>query len=624
MQAIDVLYGLTAAGNFLCLVVSLWLGFYIVTRSPHSRVSWLASATLWSLSGYFLNHLTHVQGPPAAGPMPWWWGWSVAFAAPFWYHLTVVLLPDPLARSRRWTVVLAYLLTLNLLAMEAYTPWVFAGVTGKLPIYNSSQRPGLLYPLFALYLVGVPLLSLYNLRLGRSQARSPLIRGQFTSLMWAASLAAWSGIYTAVSVWFGLDTPTLLGSLSLGAGVALLGYGVARYNALIEGRAIRADFIYTSLAMAVVVAAYMGVAFISDWIFGVPFVAFVLVIILAIASHSLYDWARTLWDRLFHRRHYRELRANLRQFVLRAAGDQDIHESLEAVLGTLCRSLDVDRGLIALRRGEEFAVVAARPAGLTGQSIPVEGLETEDITVLSVPPVASVLEGTAMWVPLHVGGEPIGALALGSRAGGLPYGEEELDLLEDCADSVAGFVHVARLQQQSVRQIDALLKQVGRQELELQQRMRQALAAESKPLHLAGRNEGEAVSLVEDALRHMHDYTYLGEHPLARLRAVDSFLAAPKHGFVTHLDRGKALQELLVAAIDKLRPSGPAPSPPGREWYAYRILHDCYVVGRLNRDVMAVLYVSEGTFNRARRRAVRAVTRAVAEIERQTQREVDA
>jgi hypothetical protein len=442
--------------------------------------------------------------------------------------------------------------------------------------------------------------------------------------MWAASLAAWSGVYTAVSVWYGLDTPTLLSSLSLGAGVALLGYGVARYNALIEGRAIRSDFVYTSLAMAAVVVAYMGAAFISDWIFGVPFVAFVLVIILAIASHSLYDWARTLWDRLFYRRHYRELRANLRQFVLRAAGDEDVHESLEAVLATLCRSLDVDVGLIALRRGEQFAVVAARPVRLVGQSMLVQGLESEDIAVLSAPPAASVLEGMAIWVPLLAGDDPIGALALGPRAGGLPYGEEELDLLEDCADSVAGVVHIARLQEQSVQQIDALLKQLGQRELELQRRVRQALTAEATPLILAGSSEGESLSLVEDALRHMHDYTCLGEHPLARLRAVDSFLADPEQAFVTHLDRGKALQELLVAAIEKLRPSGPAPSPPGREWYAYRILHDCYVLGRLNREVIAMLYISEGTFNRARRRAVRAVTRAVAEIERQTQREVDA
>ena len=40
---------------------------------------------------------------------------------------------------------------------------------------------------------------------------------------------------------------------------------------------------------------------------------------------------------------------------------------------------------------------------------------------------------------------------------------------------------------------------------------------------------------------------------------------------------------------------------------------------RLKRDMMSALYISEGTFNRARRRAVRGVTRALAEMERETQ-----
>ncbi len=57
---------------------------------------------------------------------------------------------------------------------------------------------------------------------------------------------------------------------------------------------------------------------------------------------------------------------------------------------------------------------------------------------------------------------------------------------------------------------------------------------------------------------------------------------------------------------------------PGPEWYQYLILNDCYVKGKRNRDVMAELYVGEGTFNRARRRAVRALTRALAEMERET------
>jgi hypothetical protein len=42
-------------------------------------------------------------------------------------------------------------------------------------------------------------------------------------------------------------------------------------------------------------------------------------------------------------------------------------------------------------------------------------------------------------------------------------------------------------------------------------------------------------------------------------------------------------------------------------------------MGALNREIMAKLYISESSFNRARRRAVRGIARAVAELERATQ-----
>ena len=136
-----LLFASTSAINFVCLTISLWLGFYIVTRSPLSRVSWLASATLWSLCGYFLNSLTYTKGA-GEGILPWWWGWGVVIAAPLWFHLSVSLLPGKPAKKQHLLVIFLYLLALNFVAMEAYTPWVFVGTTTKPPIYNSAQGPG--------------------------------------------------------------------------------------------------------------------------------------------------------------------------------------------------------------------------------------------------------------------------------------------------------------------------------------------------------------------------------------------------------------------------------------------------------------------------------------------------
>jgi hypothetical protein len=628
------LFTLTSLVNFMCLALSLWLGFYIVTRSPRSRVSWLASATLWSLSGSFLNGLTYINVSPEEGTLPWWWGWSAALAAPFWFHLSASFLPSKLAKKQRPLVILVYLLTLNFVAMEAYTPWVFAGATQKPPIYNSAQHPGPLFPLFGLFLIIVPALSLYNLYLSWKQARSPTIQQQFTMLLGATSLAILGGGYANLSTWLSLDTPTLLSNLSLGVGVALLGYGVARYNALVEGQAIGLDFLYTSLAIGLVIGTYLLVAFISDLIYGVPSIVFILIIMLAIISHSLYDWARTYLDRLFYRRQYHEVRANLRDFARETAFGHDLPGQLHVILQALCRSLGASAGFIALRETEGFAIVAAHRTDLLGARIPaeaacpepcpeprrraVEGLTADEITALSPPARSPELEGMALLIPMHYGGEQIGAVALGRKTMGASYTEDDLDLLEDVTERVAGVVHNVRLQEKSVRQIDSLVTEFRQRERELRLRIQEVLSAKSPILEEV--DEREIISLVEDALRHLYDYAYLGEHRLAELRIVESHLDVQKGTFVTHLDRGKALQEVLTTALEKLKPPDPQPSPPTREWHQYLILHDSYVLGELNRDIMAKLYIGEGTFNRARRRAIRGVARALEEMEREAQR----
>src|SRR3989442_764662 len=58
--------------------------------------------------------------------------------------------------------------------------------------------------------------------------------------------------------------------------------------------------------------------------------------------------------------------------------------------------------------------------------------------------------------------------------------------------------------------------------------------------------------LVEEALEHLWDYSYLGSHPLASARLARSYLANGK-GRETHIDRGMAVSRLLQDAIQKLK-----------------------------------------------------------------------
>ncbi len=108
--------------------------------------------------------------------------------------------------------------------------------------------------------------------------------------------------------------------------------------------------------------------------------------------------------------------------------------------------------------------------------------------------------------------------------------------------------------------------------------------------------------LVEGALRHLNDLPGLSEHPLL------NYLPSDQPG--TPLERASALRNDLDQAIERLRPAGARPSPGAANvggWLHYLVLKEAYVDGRPNKQVMQRYALSEGTFHRARRRAIDAL-----------------
>lgn len=596
---------LTSAFDFLALAVSLWLGIYVVTRGRRSRVAWLAGLTLWSLSGYFLDTFLHLNPPPARA-LAWWTGWSIFFTAPLWLHLSALLSGfKPWHRVAVWVV---YTLALTLLLVELVTGTVFGVWTGEPFVYADAQRPGVLYPLLcALLIMPSALAAAILYSRWRSGVRLAL-RRQMGALMVATLFAVAGAAYLTLSVWLRLRLPLLWGHVLLGAAIVLLGYGVARYNALGAGRASRIDFAYSALAISLTSALYLLVSYLSYLAFGTPPAVFVFILLLVILSHSLYEWGSSALERLFYRRRYLELKANLRAFS-RETHEHDLTAELGVVLEALCVSFDCGSGWIALREDGQFALGAVYPAGHKPHCPGGRDLEGAEIALVA----------DQLIVPLYTHGQQIGVIALSERHQARDYTEDDLDLLDTLADQVAGVVYAVRQQEAAVQRIDQLVSDFHLRQQALQVQLQAVLDVGEQP-H-ADHHPLDRMHLylpVEDALRHLYDYAYLGQHELARLHVVEQGLVngAPGAAVVTHLDRGKQLSELLVSLLDKLRPSGPQPKELTREWVQYTILHDAYVLGELNRDIMAKLYISESSFNRARRRAVRGVARAVEELER--------
>ena len=623
---------LTTVINLFSMAAALWLGLYIITRSPHSAPSRLAALLLWALATHFLCTalLRNVPGNAFVA----WLQQVAIFALPLMLHLSVRLRPAQarlpaqrgLAATNRVAVPLAYAIAavMSALGVRPSSPPVGLLRASPLSIPESagngllSGTAGLLYLLFLVFLVLVSSLSLINLWHWRRLTRRRSVGQPYTAFFGAGVLAGLGTVYTGVGIWMRLDLPSFPADVLTGVGVVLVGYAVARYAALLEGRPMDRDFQYAVLLVGSLTAFYLFVATVLYIGGQVSFVTLVLTIVGAVAANSLFDGARIALDRVFYQRQFQNLRGNLRALAGEIGTGGTLSQRLQAILAALCRTLQIRKGFVALPRDGQWVVEATCAATPPGTTFAAQVLEGGDSIGL-LHPDEKGLPGMVLVLPLHAGGSQIGALVLGGKESRQPYTEADLELLEDLADEMADLIHGISLQETNAQAIDAMVRDFREKEhlLQLQlQEMLVARAEESRRLP-AGAGE-ELLPDVEDALRRLHDFAYLGEHPLARLRAVEQRLHLHKETPVTFIERGKALSEVLLQALNQLRPSGVAPGRhdvPPREWFQFIILHDSYVLDEPTRNTMSRLYIGEGTFNRTRRRALGALAKSLAETE---------
>ena len=608
-----MLFTLTEITSFLTMALAIWLGLYIVTRSPRSLIAWLTGLTLWSIATLFKNILLALSPPPQPDLPDWLWlflpfwhtvalkgpgatgwlqGWSIIPGIMLWHHVTTLMRPGPLTRWR-WTRILGgYGLIVIALILQANTHHFFVSTSGDDPLYLKTLEVGPLYPLFAFFILLYIGLSVSNLINSARTAPSALLAKQFILLALATLIGGLTGPLSIAASMFKLPVPVLTLVLPLGLAVSLIGYGVARYSALVDGRTIRRDFFYNAVAVSLVTGLYLLVTWISVEVYNIPAAAFVLVVMFAIISHSLVDVARAGLDSLFYQRDTRRLRANLRQLT-RLAGEQlGQDEQLSLTLDTLAASVGAIFGLIILFESGSLRLAAAYRWSPRELPLAPADLLADDVLHLKPGHFPPPLAEAALLMPLYAETQQLGVLILGRPINGVGYSKADLELLFYPSDRLAGLIQNAQRETEYLAQLANLVEK-SQPEVE-------------PPSQIS-------IKGVENALRNLTDYAYLGEHPLARLNLVACRLPVDA---TTHLDRGKLVYTILAEAIEKLRPEGKLPpDPPPAAWYAYLILHDAYLEGIPNRDIMARLYISEGTFNRTRRAALRAVTRTLEEME---------
>lgn len=620
--------------NLIALAASLWLGLYAVTRSRKSLTAWLAAAILWVLAAFFFQGSLALNVPDSP------FGWMralIVFIVPLWIHLTFLFLPGSTARAPtgaggtggpitlranwiKWGIIpLGYLLAVVIAGLGIFTDLLFSEQIGE-PLYTNTRASGPAYYLILPLLVVGFGISLWNLWRARQATSNPNLRRQFNVLLAATAIEALAGALVASGTAFGLGIPFIIPDLLYFGGVFLFGFTVARYNATLEGRPIDRDFVYTLLVVGSLTLFYCLLVW-GLYVTGqVSFLSLALTVVGTVLANTLFDRLRLTLDRVFYQRQFQRLRSNLRGLAREAGAGQTLNERLNTILNTLCRFMRIRAGFIAIQRGDHFVVEASHDAHPLAQTFPNQTLAANE-TIGLVLPARKNLQNMKLLIPLFAEGQQIGAVVLGERENDMAYDEGDLELLEDLGDQIAAVIHGVAAQDENASRLNDLVADFRARERALQLQVDQMLAERAVPVQARGGewDEEKLIPLVEDALRQLYDFPYLGEHALAQLRVVQAHVGQKRDGSpVTFLDRGKALSETLIEALNELRPDTPLPKGvqvPPREWHLYVVLHDSYVQGETNRDTMSKLYISEGTFNRTRRRALRAVAKSVAEME---------
>jgi hypothetical protein len=564
------------------------------------------------MAGLFLNLLLALNPPPLPQNLPGWmtfllpfwpagtadqnsssWlqGWLVIPAIVIWHHVTVLLRPGPM-NPWRWTrVLLGYLAALAAIILLINTNLIFTSDPGD-PILMNTLSPGPLYPLFMGLLILFTAFSLLNLSRSAKNAPAVMQRNQLRILILATLIAGLTGPLGIVAETFSIEIPRVTLSILLGIAVVLLGYGVAQYSALVQGRIIRRDFIYNAIAIAVISGLYLLVTRISAQFFDVPTAVYIFIVLLAIITHSLIDNAQNVLDFLFFSRERRKIRQNLTALA-DSVGEESLKENLRIILDAMCSSVRATYGLIVLFEGMHFDQIATYHWRKTTLPASRGDLLADDFVHYDPGTFPTPLNDLVLLIPLYANSDQIGVILFGTPINGIRYSQADIEKLLYPSDRIADAIQDAKREKNYLEQLPQF-------------------TPVKQPIYIEAPKE-ILVKDVEDALRNIFDFSHLGDSPLAELKLVHLELA---EGAVTHIDLGKALNSTMTVAVEKLRPAEGNPGEPvPREWYPYLILHCAYFEDKLNRDIMSQLYISEGTFNRTRRSAIRSVTRILEEME---------
>jgi hypothetical protein len=578
-----MLFNVTLFVALIAMATTLWGAFYLFARGFPNWLTLRAVIVLLLLSMFFFgaySNLFHQVSGTAA-----WRAALLILGLGTWYSLTFKLMSPRGQERLRWVEIGIYIFGGVTATLLLATPNAFFNEEGN-ALYVAHMRISPAYILYGIFQFIISAGILYNLltdnKIGTTR------QGKYFLV---------ASIFPAAAILFGVvglaivpELPRVIPDLLIFSGVFLLGLSAARHQTMIERRTTIQELPLS--ALTVLFLAILYAVFALRW--GVPVERMGAVVAFAVLTHSCYDLVREFLERQ-RIRHESAFRRQLRQLEYHSSGQEVLQVHLQEGLDLLCETLASSGGFIGIRRGENFEVIATKETLAVGHQLSAAEVICEDVSQTKSNQFPAIT-----WIaPAFEGQTQVAVIGLSQPKSKIDYSAGDLDLLAEVADQVGTIISVSNLTAGRANQIRQLVAESQSEANELNSIAGEMIAAISVNADL------EFVKTVEEGLRHLSDYITLGQSTLAR----DMNITAE-----SQIEGGKQLHKLLIDSIESLRPAEKRPPEPlPRVWYSYSVLHDAYVEGVPNREIMARLYISEGTFNRTRRNALRGLARMLIE-----------
>lgn len=557
-----MLVAITHTTHFLAMTISLWMAFYLFARGFPNRITLRVVLALLAIAIFFLDTYNHFYTPQKnTNPLR---AALLVIALICWYSTTFTLLAPKTQTRFRWMEITIYLLGAFSVILLTFTK--SDTMQDVSTLYTAKLESNFINILYGATQITAVMGVLFNLSVQERIRRTTEGKYYFT----ASVFLVLAFVYGIVSLVSESIFPRVIEDGFVFGGIFLLGISVARHQSMVERRTIWQDFPIAMLGMTGIVVFYMTICY----FFGVSNHLLGTIAALVITTHSMYDLGREAVERW---RKLEEDRFRRKSLFAKKLVDEALDSYLDEELALLLKTLNASGGLIATKREDKLIVTASRRSLQTQSEIPKPSIPSESLfrpedTIPGLAWVSQAFEGM----------DPIVLVGIGPSNTKLEYSTGDLELLDEFTDQIGTLISISNSRNNGIQPTVSYV-------------------AES----LALPSEADWVKMVDDGLRRFADYVSLGQSPLA-----DQVGAGGK----SHIERGKQVQMVLREAIQSLRPEGERPPEPlPREWYNHVVLHDAYVKGVPNREVMARLYVSEGTFHRIRRHAVRGVAKYLIE-----------